>query len=127
MDRADLELTPLHEVVAGLFAAFALILAAAGWWEALNLDVTRSLTFARPGQPIETGWQPVAVGVTALLIGGGTVQGIIRRGFANLRERLFLGLLLTGMLALALFGAAGIYAGLEAFALLDEPPKGARP
>lgn len=110
-----------------MFAALATLVAAAGWWEALHLDVTRSLTFARPGQPIETGWQPIAVGITALVIGAGTAQGIIRRGFASLHERLFLRLLLAGMLALALFGAAGIFAGIEAFALLEDAHGGARP
>lgn len=115
----DLNLTPLHAVLAGLFACFAMVIAAVGWWEALNLDVTRSMAFARPGRPIESGWQPIAVGVTSLTIGAGVALGVMRRGFADPRSRSFLLLLLAGMLAWAAFGVAGIYAGMQAFALLD--------
>jgi hypothetical protein len=117
----DLSLTPLHAVLAGLFACFASVVAAVGWFEALNLDVTRSMVFARPGQPIETGWQPIAVGVTSITIGASVAFGVIRRGFSHPRSRIFLGLLLVGMLAWATFGLAAIYAGIEAFELLEQP------
>lgn len=115
MARPDLQLTPLHEAAAGLFAALAIIVAAVGWWEALHLDVARSLTFARPGQPIESGWQPVGIGVASITIGGSVALGIVRHGFANKGERLFLSLLLIGMVGWTMFGAAAIYAGIETF------------
>lgn len=119
--RSDpLQLTPLHIISAGLFAAFAMVVAAAAWWEALNLDVTRSIAFARPGKAIETGWQPIAVGVTSIVIGGGVALGILKRGFSNPGERLFLLLLFAAMSAWAVFGMAGIYAGIEAFTLLEQ-------
>lgn len=114
-------MTLQHLVLAGLFAFFAVVAAAAGWWEALHLDPARSMVFARPGQPIETGWQPLAVGVTSIVLGGGVALGILRRGFSDPRERLFLGLLLAGMSAWAIFGMAGIYAGFESFARLEQP------
>lgn len=118
----DLNPTPLHAILAGLLAFFGSVIAAVGWFEALNLDVTRSMVFARPGQPIETGWQPIAVGIGSITVGASVAFGVIRRGFSDPRSRMFLGLLFAGMLAWATFGLAAIYAGIEAFDLL-EPSK----
>jgi hypothetical protein len=126
MDTDDLNPTPLHAVLAGLLACFASVIAAVGWFEALNLDVTRSMVFARPGQPIETGWQPIAVGVVSIAIGASVAVGVIRRGFSEPRSRIFLGLLFAGMLAWATFGFAAIYAGIEAFELLEQPERRGR-
>ncbi len=119
MSESELGLTPLHVLGAGMFAAFGLVIAAGGWLEALNLDVARSIFFARPGQPIETGWQPIAMGGTCLFIGGGVALSILRHGFSNPSERLFLILLLSGSSAFAIFGLGGIFAGIEAFALIE--------
>jgi hypothetical protein len=121
MKTDDLHATPLHAVLAGLFACLASVIAAFGWLEALSLDVTRSIVFARPGRPIETGWQPIAVGVTSITIGANVAVGVLRRGFSRPDSRLFLALLFAGMLAWVAFGFAGIYAGVEAFELLARP------
>lgn len=120
MNSDPLQLSPLNHILVGLLAGIALIIAAVGWWEAMNLDLDRSMVFARPGHPIKTGWQPIALGVTSIIIGGGVALGILRRGITVARERLFLGLLFVAMSAIAVFGMAGVYAGIEAFALLEQ-------
>ena len=120
MNKDDLNPTPLHAVLAGLLACFASVIAAVGWFEALNLDLARSMVFARPGQPIETGWQPIAVGITSITIGANVAFGVIRRGFSDPRSRVFLGLLFAGMLAWTSFGLAAIYAGIETFEFQEQ-------
>lgn len=126
MNTDDLNPTPLHAVLAGLLACFASVIAAMGWFEALHLDVTRSMVFARPRQPIETGWQPIAVGIVSITTGGSVAFGVMRGGFSQPRSRIFLWLLLAGMLAWATFGFAAIYAGIEAFELLEQPERRGR-
>ena len=119
MSGDESDTTLLHVLAAGMFAAFGLVIAVGGWLEALDLDVARSVFFARPGQPIETGWQPIAMGATCLLIGGGVALSILRHGFSNPGDRLSLVLIFLGSSAFAVFGLGGIFAGIEAFSLIE--------
>lgn len=120
MSDEPIEPNGIHIFAAGLLTFGGIFVAIAGWMEALNLNIERSILYARPGQPIESGWQPIAVGVVTIFISGSIAVGVLHRGFSEKAARLFLVLLLLGSIGWIIFGLAGIAVGIQSFPLLAE-------